>query len=264
MTGSEIILNSELQPNGSVPLYQQLLGIITKCIKDGTLRQGDMLPSEMELCDRFAISRSTIRQAFAALESDGLIERCRGKGTFVTAPKLKRDLKNLYSFTSEMQMMGIHPESDLLVFEKIIAPDDLAYRLKIQYGEMIYKIVRLRKANGEPLMLETVFIPVKKYPELTRDIIAHSTLYRTLKEHAGIIPKRATESYEVTTIDENEAKLLNTQPGSSAFFVRRTSEDMSGEIFELAIMLVRGDRCKYEVELKGTDLSMHRKIDETL
>ncbi|MBR4079066.1 MAG: GntR family transcriptional regulator [Christensenellaceae bacterium] len=264
MTGAEIILNSELQQDSSIPLYQQLLGIIKQCIKDGSLKPGDMLPSEMELCDKYMISRSTIRQAFAALEGDGLIERCRGRGTFVTEPKLKRDLKNLYSFTAEMQMMGITPESDLLVFEKIMAPDDLCYRLKIEYGEMIYKIVRLRRANGEPLMLETVFIPEKKYPGLTRDIIAHSTLYKTLRENVGIIPKRATESYEVTTIDENEAKLLNTIPGSSAFFVRRTSEDMSGEIFELAIMLVRGDRCKYEVELKGTDLSMHRKIDETV
>ncbi len=261
--GAEVILESEIDPNSTEPLYQQLLHIITRCISDGTLKVGDMLPGEMELCDRFSISRSTIRQAFAALESEGLIDRCRGRGTFVSEPKLKRGLKNLYSFSAEMRMLGITPASDLLVFERTAASDDLAYRLRLEFGEEVYKIVRLRRANGEPLMLETVFIPVRKYPQLTRDTLLHHTLYKSLQENAGVIPKRARETYEVTTIDENEATMLNTTAGSSAFFVRRISEDTTGEIFELAIMLVRGDRCRYEVELEGTDLSMHRRIDET-
>lgn len=261
--GAEVILNSELDLNSSEPLYQQLLNIIMRSILDGTLKTGDMLPSEMELCERFSISRSTIRQAFAALESEGLIDRCRGRGTFVCIPKLKRGLKNLYSFSSEMRMLGMTPASDLLVFEKMPATDDLAYRLKLDFGEEVYKIVRLRRANGEPLMLETVFIPVKKYPDLTRETLLHHTLYKSLRENAGVIPKRASETYEVTVIDENEATMLNAKAGSGAFFVRRISEDTSGEIFELAIMLVRGDRCRYEVELQGTDLSMHRRIDET-
>ena len=141
--GAEVILNSELDLNSSEPLYQQLLNIIMRSILDGTLKTGDMLPSEMELCERFSISRSTIRQAFAALESEGLIDRCRGRGTFVCIPKLKRGLKNLYSFSSEMRMLGMTPASDLLVFEKMPATDDLAYRLKLDFGEEVYKIVRL-------------------------------------------------------------------------------------------------------------------------
>lgn len=259
---ADVILNSKLDINSDEPLYQQLLNIIMRCINDGSLKTGDLLPSEMELCEHFSISRSTIRQAFAALESEGLINRCRGKGTFISKPKLKRGLKNLYSFTSEMNMLGIAPKSDLLVFEKMPASDDLAYRLKIDFAEEVYKIVRLRRANDEPLMLETVFIPVKIYPDLKRETLEHNSLYSSLKENVGIIPKKASETYEATIIDENEATLLNAKAGTAAFFVRRISEDVSGEIFELAVILVRGDRCRYEVELQGTDLSMHRRIDE--
>lgn len=66
-------------------LYRQLETILRDRIADGELRPADRLPSEDALGERFGISRGTVRQALDALERDGLIERTRGRGTFVSA-----------------------------------------------------------------------------------------------------------------------------------------------------------------------------------
>ncbi len=255
------ILDSQLDYYSHTPLYQQLITIIKRSIDSGAVNEGDMLPAELELCDRFGISRSTVRQAFAALEQEGIISRFRGKGTFVTKPKLKRTLKNLYSFSNEMSLLGLSSSSELLSFETIKARGDLTMKMALREGDSVFKFVRLRRVNGDPLMLETDFVPAKLCPTLSKEMLNDKPLYKTLESESGLIPARAVESYDVTTIDANEAELLNTRTGSSAFFVQRMSEDANGTIFEMAIMLVRGDRCRFEIELKGENVSFLRKID---
>lgn len=224
------------------------------------LKPGDMLPSELELCERYGISRSTVRQAFAALESEGMVVRQRGKGTFVSEPKLNRKLANLYGFTAEMNRLGLQPESEILGFELVVPAGDIFSRLKLDYGERAFKIVRLRSANGAPLMLETVFIPEKICPVLTRDMLVHNSLYETIEKYSGARAVRAVETYEATVIDKNEADLLKSRPGSAAFFVQRLSENEAGDIFELALILVCGDRCRYEIELEPDNVSVQRRF----
>lgn len=257
----KVIFENELDVQSQVPLYYQLVVIIKRCINAGILLPGDLLPSELELCEKFAISRSTVRQAFSALESEGLVLRQRGKGTFVSKPKLRRSLNNLYSFSAEMRGLGLSPESRILDFETILPTPDLVGRLRIASDEPVFKIVRLRYADAEPLMIETVFIPRKICPELSEELLASHSLYQTIREKSGMKVTHAVESYEATIMDKNEAELLHAKPGSCAFFVQRLSENDAGEIFELALILVRGDRCRYEVELKPDNVSILRRFD---
>lgn len=258
----QLIYGNELHNDSGVPLYYQLVMIFKRYISSGTLKPGDLMPSELELCNKLSISRTTVRQAFAALEAEGLVVRQRGKGTFVSEPKLKRKLNTLYSFTDEMQHLGFTSESETLGFEVIQPTKDLVNRLQLTKEEPIYKIVRLRRVNGEPLMLETVFVPMHICPSLTRSNLNNNSLYQTIHEHTGLKPASASETYEATVIDKNEASLLNTRAGSGAFFVQRVSKNETGEIFELALLLVRGDRCKYEVDLKHDNVSFLRKLDD--
>ncbi|MBQ2733924.1 MAG: GntR family transcriptional regulator [Clostridia bacterium] len=254
------IFDGRLDVTSEVPLYHQLVLMVKRNITSGMLKPGDVLPSELELCDRYGISRSTVRQAFAALEAEGMVERHRGKGTFVSEPKLNRKLANLYSFTDEMKGLGLEPKSEILGFELITPAEDLVARLKLGYGERVFKIVRLRSANGEPLMIETGFIPEKICPVLTREILDNHSLYTTISKYSGMKAVRAVESYEATTIDKNEADLLKSRPGSGAFFVQRLSENDAGDIFELALLLVRGDRCRYEIALEPDNVSVQRRF----
>ncbi|MEI6102068.1 MAG: GntR family transcriptional regulator, partial [Eubacteriales bacterium] len=224
--GREVIFKNELDLESGVPLYYQLMTLIKRYIISGVLNQGDLLPSESELCEWFNISRTTVRQAFASLEKEGLVERRRGKGTFVSVPKLRRSLNTLYSFSSEMNQLGLVADSEILSLEIVKPTPDLFKHFAFKPGEdsRVYKIVRRRSANGEPLMMETLFIPIKFCAGLTKEMLQNVSLYKTIGEKAGIKPVRAVETYDATTIDKTQAKLLNCAPGTCAFFVTRVSQ----------------------------------------
>ena len=118
-TNNSPILSSKLSLDSDVPLYNQLVAIIKRHISAGILSPGDLLPSEAELCRSLSISRSTVRQAIGALESEGLVVRRQGKGTFVAEPKVHRKTERVYSFTAEMSAMGLTPSSELIEFDII-------------------------------------------------------------------------------------------------------------------------------------------------
>ena len=99
---SNPILLSELSLDSDIPLYSQIVNIVKRNLSAGMLAAGELLPSEAELCRAYNVSRSTVRQAIGILETDGLVVRKQGRGTFVAAPKVRRRTENVYSFTSEI------------------------------------------------------------------------------------------------------------------------------------------------------------------
>lgn len=256
------VLQSCLAADSRVPLYYQLVGIIKRNITGGILKPGDLLPSEAEICEAYRISRSTVRQAFSSLEAEGLVYRRRGKGTYIASPKLRRKLDNLYSFSAEMAQNGLVPKSKVIVFEKLDPSPDLVKSLKLKKGEeLVFKIVRVRLANDEPLLLETTFVPVDFCPFLEKQMLETDSLYRILIETAALNPFYAVETYEPVIFKKSEAAILNCKPGMCGYFVERTSFLETGEVFELTQSLVRGDRCRFEVELHKDMVSFHRKIN---
>ena len=259
---AEKLLASKLDHKSEVPLYTQLIKLIKGCIEDGSLAVGDMLPSELEICEHFDISRSTARQALLSLEKEGLLVRERGRGTFVSKPKINHGLGNIYDFGAELRSIGVALRTKVLAFERLEAPGaELSRRLGLKKGEGIYKIVRLRIAESEPLILETMFVPMKYCPRLTRETVEQGSLHRRIFEHSGIVPSQAVETYNCAVIDKNEAALMKCKPGSSAFFIQRTSRGEDGEIFEISVMLLRGDRCKYEIEMAQDGVTVRRHFD---
>ena len=154
------ILMNTLSMDSDIPLYSQLVSIVKRNISAGTLSTGDLLPSEAEFCKTFQISRSTVRQAIGALESEGLVVRKQGRGTFVAEPKVRRRTENVYSFTSEISAMGLTPSSTLIEFDVIEPTPDIVRVLDLTGSESkVYRFTRIRNVNGEPLILETSFYP---------------------------------------------------------------------------------------------------------
>ena len=171
MEKNPILLN-KLSQESDIPLYSQLVGIVKRNISAGTLAAGDLLPSETELCKTFDISRSTVRQAIGTLETEGLVVRKQGRGTFVAEPKMRRRTETVYSFTSEISAMGLVPSSTLMEFDVIDPPPDIMKMLELGSSDAkVYRFTRIRKVNGEPLILETSYYPHFIYPKLTRELL---------------------------------------------------------------------------------------------
>lgn len=254
------ILQGTLTVESDAPLYSQLVMLFKRSITSGTLKVGDLVPSELEMCNHFGISRSTVRQALETLEEEELIVRRRGKGTFVSMPKLRRRLNNLYSFSKEMWAMGLEPRSKIIEFQIIKACGEIANVLQLTDGENVYKIIRVRIANNDPQLVETTFVPVHCFQGLTGKMLENGSLYSILTEQAGIVPLYAKETYEAITLKKSEAVLLNCKTGSSGFYIQRRSLSETNEPFEFTQSVMRGDRVRFEIDLKKDSISISRSF----
>ena len=254
------ILSAKLSEEHNVPLYYQLESLIRRCISSGLLKPGDMLPSEMELCQTFSISRSTVRQAIGRLEEEGLVQRHQGKGSFVAEPKLHRRTENIYSFTAEATAMGLKPGSRLLSFEVITPGEAVRQLLELAEGTEVYCFTRIRTVDGMPLMLETSYYPCYIYPSLTRELLQTHSFYSLLFER-GTVPGTAVDTYEAVRLDKKEAELLETKTGSAGFIHQRITRTERGEVFELTQSIMRGDRTKLEVTLHRDGVSFARNFE---
>lgn len=223
---------------------------------------GDLLPSEAELCKTLDISRSTVRQAIGTLESEGLVVRKQGRGTFVAEPKMRRRTETVYSFTTEISSMGLTPSSKLVDFEIIDPTPDIVKVLELGSSDIeVYRFTRIRYVNNEPLILETSFYPRFIYPNLTRELLETHSFYSLLYE-VGIVPVSAVDSYEAVIMSRQEAEMLACRSGSCAFFAQRITKTESGSTFEFTQSLIRSDRVKLDVYLQKDGVSFTRSVDK--
>lgn len=253
------ILTSRLSMDSSIPLYAQLVGIIKRHISSGALAVGELLPSETELCRALDVSRSTVRQAIGELESEGLVVRKRGKGTFVADPNNgRRGVR--YSFTTEVSSMGKVPSSALVDFAVIPADADISRKLELPEGSAVYSFTRVRKVDGTPLILETSFYPRYIYPNLTREMVETHSFY-SLLYHAGITPADAEETYEAMTLDAARARLLEVPEGACAFYHHRRTRTDDGRVYEYTRSYIRSDRVRLDIRMTKSGVTFVRSID---
>ncbi len=261
MQNSPILL-SKLSLDSDIPLYSQLVGIVKRNISAGTLTAGDLLPSETELCKAFDISRSTVRQAIGALESEGLVVRKQGRGTFVAEPKMHRKTDTVYSFTSEISAMGLTPSSTLLEFDIVEPSPEIIAVLELGSPDTpIYRFSRIRNVDGEPLILETSYYPQYIYPRLTRELLQTHSFYSLLYE-VGIVPFSAVDTYSAVTLSGREAKLLGCNAGDPAFSAQRRTRTESGMTYEFTHSIIRADRVSLDVALTRDGVSFARRVDK--
>src|SRR3979411_2932374 len=131
-----------------VPAYQRIQGVIRKRIEAGQLRTGDSVASERDLAKIHQVSLMTARHALAGLEREGVVERRRGAGTFVAAPKIH--FNKLMSYSEHMSSRGLAPRSRVL-FAKVIEHEaEVAARLGLPATSALVKIERLRETGDEP------------------------------------------------------------------------------------------------------------------
>jgi DNA-binding transcriptional regulator YhcF (GntR family) len=110
-------------------LYARVETVLAGEITDGDLKIGDQLPTEDNLIARFGVSRITVRRAIQNLVSRGLVEIRRGKGTFVAAPKITHDLKELSGFVEDMHALGRKPTARVISKEIVTANATVARQL---------------------------------------------------------------------------------------------------------------------------------------
>ncbi len=229
---------------------QRLLALIEE------LPQGEQLPSERVLGERFGVARETLRRALDDLADDGLLVRRQGSGTFVARPKLTQTFR-VQSFSEDMRARRMSSSSRLISHRSRAAGARMGARLQISPGDPVLTMRRLRLADGEPMALEDVTIPEALIPGFDPELLGNDSLYTTLSRRYGIEIASGSQTMEATVLDDEEAALLAVAPLSPAILVERVTWMQDGRRVEAVRSLYRGDRYQFQVDLDGS----HRQRD---
>ena len=234
-----------LDPNSSLPLYQQLQRALRDAIEKQVLGPEDALPSERQLAADLGISRITVRKAIEGLIDEGLLVSRQGSGNFV-GNRIDKNFAKLTSFSEDMRARGRTPRSVWLKrAEGTVTPEE-ALKLALSPGTLVYRFHRLRYADDEPMSIEYCTVVASCLPSL--DVGA--SLYEALEQH-GCRPVRALQRLRALLLDEEQAKLLDAQPGDAGLLVERLGYLRDGRAVELSQSFYRGDTYDFVAELNA-------------
>lgn len=232
-----------------IPLYHQLKTQILQEIEAGRWQPDEQLPTEEQLSARYKVSKITVRQALGELANLGRIRREQGRGTFVQKPALEEGPRKLTSFTAEMGLHGMAATSDVLENGLVPAEADVAAKLGIAEGDQVFRLRRLRCADGVPMGLQTAYLPAVMVPGIEAVPFSGVSLYGVLESRYSLQPVGAKETLIAVAIDADEAKLLRVAPGSPGLAAERTTFLPEGQPLEYVQSTMRGDRYKIVLDL---------------
>lgn len=240
-----------LDKSQPIPLYYQVKENLMEKIRNNYFDIGDLIPSESELQQTYMVSRITIRRAIQELVQDGHLYTQQGKGTYVSKPKASQELNLISSWAETMMSLGLHPESKITHFTEEPAPVNVCKLLNIPIGEKVYKIERIRYANGEPTCLMTNYLVPAIVPGLIDKGLVGESLYKTLEKSYNIILNRAEEVVEAKAAKPTEASLLQIKRGAPLLYATRVTYDITDRAVEVVISTTRADRYSYKIKLTG-------------
>jgi GntR family transcriptional regulator len=245
-----------------IPYYLQLIDILKEKVQLAEWVPGDQIPGEQDLCEHYQVSRTVVRQALRELEYEGVITRQKGKGTFISLPKISEGLvQKLTGFYQDMMERGLKPGSKVLHQNVSPASEKVARFLEIKPGDRVIDIQRLRFINGEPIQLVTTYIPFEICPGLASIDLTNRSLYEYLEKEYGIFIAKGQRTIEAVLANEHEAALLGIDRGAPLLMLDSVSFSDTGQPIEYYHALHRGDRSRFEVELVRVREPNHKSAD---
>ncbi|PLS18747.1 GntR family transcriptional regulator [Bacillus sp. M6-12] len=240
----------KLDTAGFVPLYHQLKEILIEDIDNNILNPGDKIPSEHQLCDQYNVSRNTVKKAIEDLVQEGFLYRVKGTGTFVSMPKIEQSLSGFYSFSQVLKEKGLKPKDIIIEIKKETATKKIANALKLNKGDQVVMLQRLRCANEEPIILESSYLPADKINDIEKlYMVGETPLYEILANEFNIVVGSAKETFEPVLIRKYEEIHLGIKEGNPALLLERVAYDRMKQPVEFCKSIVRGDRCRFYTEL---------------
>lgn len=226
-------------------MHVQIERWLTGVISRGELSAGDRLPREDELASLLGVSRMTLRQALATLESHGIVAKKTGRagGTFVTEPRIDCDLTGLAGLTEQMRRANVRAGARIISARTLPAPPAVASALAADRGDPVHEVIRVRTARGKPLALEQSYFPSAVFAGLLDHDLTGS-IYELLTTQYGQQPATARETLEPVTAGFRDAELLAVAENSPLMLIERTAFTIAGLAVEYARDLFRPDRVR--------------------
>jgi GntR family transcriptional regulator len=233
------------RPSGT-PLYEiVVLELVEALFADPP--PGDKLPPEPELCERLAVSRTTLRRALDELETRGIVIRRQGLGTFFVGGNPLPAIPDLMSSSDVLRSVpGFAPRC--LVFETIPADARLAANLELDEGALIHHLTRLDRVGHLPVALIDAYLPHPLLAHVTPAQIEQTSIYELL-DQTGLPVSHAEQIVYADTWTPKDAQLLDVEPGQATLILRRKTYNHQNTPIEYAVMRYRQRTFHIEMQL---------------
>ncbi|WP_234825107.1 GntR family transcriptional regulator [Cupriavidus necator] len=205
-------------------LNRQLFIVLRDEITRGVYAESGALPKEEKLCERFGVSRITVRRALADLAALGLVERRHGLGTFVKASTLASRSSPTLSVIDGLRQTARETEVEVLNVERVPAPPDVAAVLQLKPGEAAVHALRLRKMEGVPVMLTDAWVPAALGKRVSAAALRKHALFEILMAQ-GVKFGRVVQEITAQLADPTYAGWLQTEVGAPLLKLVRLLHD---------------------------------------
>jgi len=240
---------ARIDRDSPVPLYFQLAAVLEHEIISGRWRPGDRLPSEIDVCAHFEVSRTTLRQALGRLEQEGLILRQKGRGTFVSGARPRSWLLQSSNgfFEEEFSRAGREVSSQVVGIERGPLPFWACDLLELAPGSPGVTLERIRAVDGLTAMYVTNCLG-EELAEAVESLDGSESLYRLLRERCGLQAAGGRRVVEALAAERRLAKVLDANASTPLMFIESVTWDSLGRPFDCYQTWMRTDRMKVEIE----------------
>lgn len=218
------------------PMFRQIARAIRATIEDGTIPVGDLLPTEMDLCRRYGVSRHTVREALTELRATGLVESRRGVGTYVVRDKAGATYAEAYSSVEDLIRTAKDAPVRPYDVQEVIADTDLAHRLRGRVGQSYLRILGVRSLADETLPSAHVEVHVDStYAGISSQLYdLKLSIAQTIEETFGLRIARIEQEITSVALEPEPARHLGVDSGTPALRIRRWYSTDTGRVFEAA------------------------------
>lgn len=236
-----------------LPYYEQLKQLIVREIVRDNLQPGHLMPSEAEMCARHGVSRTVVRQAVGELVNERVLQRIRGKGTFVAKPKLSEQfMESTVGFFEDMTSHGHSVSSSVLSIDRVEVVGRARELIGAAPGTHCIEIVRLRAVNDEVVAFTKSYIARDDEAllgQLRAADLATVSLYRILADQFGLRIDTGHRSIEAVSASGMLTKLLEVGGGDPLLYIESVARNAAGDVIECFLAWHRADRMRIEMDV---------------
>jgi len=215
----------------AIPQYRKLYEILRKHILDGVYKEGDLLPSENELCKLYGMTRPTVRQSLAMLAADGYIKKHQGKGSIVH--NLPREI-GILSVSGTTSAVGNRNLKTKIIVKPVLMqwPEDFMFPLSDLEKESgcIY-IERLRLLDNVPIFYDISYIANINLPRITARQFENRSLFQILRDNYRIEIKGGDQRIKAIPANSKIGKFLKIKKEQPVLHLERRLETNNSGLF---------------------------------
>lgn len=217
---------------------------------ENKLKPNDKLPSERNMCLMWGINRTTLRSAIRQLILEGKIYNKNGSGTYVSREKLLKDLQNADGFYDTAKKANRQPSTKIISVDFCETNKEIGKKMELTLGHKLLRVHRIRLLEDIPVMLETSYLDIVRFPNLDKYITETSSLYQILENEYKVDITGGKEKLSIAYCDEKEAFYLGINEGDPVIYQTGITFDANEVAFEYFKSITRSEYVCFASELK--------------